>query len=94
MNKNSETLILKGTSINNSDSGPNISFYKATNEIITSSIGYRDNSQQIFEFNADRSAHIWKFNTDANLEIACNVPGHYQLGMISKLIKLDEWSSK
>ena len=33
---------------------------------------------------------IWKFNTDANLEIACNVPGHYQLGMISKLIKLDE----
>ena len=33
---------------------------------------------------------IWKFNTDADLEIACNVPGHYQLGMITKLIKLDE----
>ena len=25
---------------------------------------------------------IWKFNTDANLEVACNVPGHYQDGMI------------
>ena len=26
---------------------------------------------------------IWKFNTDANLEVACNVPGHYQDGMIA-----------
>ena len=25
---------------------------------------------------------IWKFNTDVNLEVACNVPGHYQDGMI------------
>ena len=28
---------------------------------------------------------IWKFNTDINLEAACNVPGHYVSGMISKI---------
>jgi|TARA_B110000438_G_scaffold68106_1_gene68428 uncharacterized cupredoxin-like copper-binding protein len=28
---------------------------------------------------------IWKFNTNANLEAACNVPGHYELGMIAKI---------
>ena len=28
---------------------------------------------------------IWKFNTDADLEVACNVPGHYQVGMIAKI---------
>ena len=26
---------------------------------------------------------IWKFSTNKELEIACNVPGHYQAGMIS-----------
>ena len=30
---------------------------------------------------------IWKFSTDANLEAACNVPGHYQVGMIAKISK-------
>ena len=24
---------------------------------------------------------IWKFDTDATLEFACNVPGHYESGM-------------
>ena len=28
---------------------------------------------------------IWKFNTDAELEVACNVPGHYEAGMIAKI---------
>jgi uncharacterized cupredoxin-like copper-binding protein len=28
---------------------------------------------------------IWKFNTDADLEAACNVPGHYESGMIAKI---------
>ena len=28
---------------------------------------------------------IWKFNTDTNLEIACNVPGHYESGMIASI---------
>ena len=26
---------------------------------------------------------IWKFSTSAKLEIACNVPGHYEAGMLS-----------
>ena len=28
---------------------------------------------------------IWKFNTKINLEAACNVPGHYESGMISNI---------
>jgi|TARA_B110000438_G_scaffold60392_1_gene60577 uncharacterized cupredoxin-like copper-binding protein len=28
---------------------------------------------------------IWKFNTSAELEAACNVPGHYEAGMIAKI---------
>ena len=31
---------------------------------------------------------IWKFNTDAKLEAACNVPGHYEVGMIAKINNL------
>ena len=30
---------------------------------------------------------IWKFNTDATLEAACNVPGHYEAGMISNFLR-------
>ena len=26
---------------------------------------------------------IWKFDNAANIEVACNVPGHYQIGMIA-----------
>ncbi len=28
---------------------------------------------------------IWKFDNAANIEIACNVPGHYQAGMIAQV---------
>ena len=28
---------------------------------------------------------IWKFNTEAKLEAACNVPGHYETGMVAKI---------
>ena len=28
---------------------------------------------------------IWKFTSSASLEAACNVPGHYQAGMVSKI---------
>ena len=28
---------------------------------------------------------IWKFSSSAKLEIACNVPGHYEAGMIAKI---------
>ncbi len=30
---------------------------------------------------------IWKFSSTAQLEIACNVPGHYEAGMVAKIIK-------
>ena len=35
-----------------------------------------------------RGEIIWKFNTNAQLEAACNVPGHYQSGMIAKITDL------
>ena len=28
---------------------------------------------------------IWKFDNVVNIEVACNVPGHYQVGMIAKV---------
>ena len=28
---------------------------------------------------------IWKFNTEAKIEAACNIPGHYETGMIAKI---------
>ena len=31
---------------------------------------------------------IWKFDDAVNIEVACNVPGHYQAGMIAK-VKID-----
>ena len=31
---------------------------------------------------------IWKFSTGTNLEAACNLPGHYESGMIAKINKL------
>tara|TARA_B100000700_G_C14802586_1_gene741318 strand:+ start:333 stop:842 length:510 start_codon:yes stop_codon:yes gene_type:complete len=30
---------------------------------------------------------IWKFNTNTMLEAACNIPGHYESGMIAKINK-------
>ena len=28
---------------------------------------------------------IWKFSTNTNLEAACNVPGHYEGGMVAAI---------
>ena len=28
---------------------------------------------------------IWKFTKDINLEMACNIPGHYETGMVGKI---------
>ena len=35
----------------------------------------------------DTGEIIWKFSTSTKLEIACNVPGHYEAGMIARIIK-------
>ena len=32
---------------------------------------------------------IWKFNVDTKIEAACNIPGHYESGMIFNLIIID-----
>ena len=29
---------------------------------------------------------IWKFSKDINLEMACNIPGHYETGMVGNLV--------
>ena len=29
---------------------------------------------------------IWKFSNDITLEMACNIPGHYESGMVGKII--------
>tara|TARA_B100000029_G_C17544006_1_gene947779 strand:- start:985 stop:1482 length:498 start_codon:yes stop_codon:yes gene_type:complete len=31
---------------------------------------------------------IWKFNTEIVLEAACNIPGHYESGMVAKISNL------
>ena len=28
---------------------------------------------------------IWKFDTDSKLEFACNIPGHYESGMVGNI---------
>ena len=28
---------------------------------------------------------IWKFSKDISLEMACNMPGHYEAGMVGKI---------
>ena len=48
------------------------------------SMGHSHSNSVLLE--PDQSAElIWKFNTDADLEAACNVPGHYDSGMIAKI---------
>ena len=33
----------------------------------------------------EKGSIIWKFDNAVNIEIACNVPGHYDVGMIAKV---------
>jgi len=34
---------------------------------------------------SEKGSIIWKFDNAVNIEIACNVPGHYEVGMIAKV---------
>ena len=34
---------------------------------------------------SEKGTIIWKFDNAVNIEIACNVPGHYDVGMIAKV---------
>ena len=49
------------------------------------SMGHSHSNSVLLEPN-ESGELIWKFNTNMNLEAACNVPGHYQSGMIANLI--------
>jgi hypothetical protein len=69
LNKNLNTLNLKGTS-NNSTKAPGtmIYFQKASNEGTTSKIGYKTNDNYNFEFESlNPTIHNWKFNSNVIL---------------------------
>ena len=48
------------------------------------SMGHSHANSVLLEPNEDGEI-IWKFNTEAKLEAACNIPGHYETGMIAKI---------
>ena len=48
------------------------------------SMGHSHSNSVLLEPNQSAEL-IWKFSTDINLEAACNVPGHYQSGMVAKI---------
>ena len=50
------------------------------------SIAHKHANSILLEPN-DTGEIIWKFSTSTKLEIACNVPGHYEAGMIARIIK-------
>jgi len=51
------------------------------------SMGHSHSNSVLLEPN-QKAELIWKFNVNTNLEGACNVPGHYESGMIVKINKL------
>ena len=46
------------------------------------SMGHSHNNSVLLEPNEEGEI-IWKFLNAVNIEIACNVPGHYQAGMVA-----------
>ena len=48
------------------------------------SMGHSHSNSVLLEPN-ERGNIVWKFENAMNIEIACNVPGHYQVGMIAKV---------
>ena len=51
---------------------------------IDKSMGHSHSNSVLLEPN-QKGDIIWKFDNAVNIEIACNVPGHYQVGMIAKV---------
>ena len=48
------------------------------------SMGHSHNNSVLLE-PKQKGVIIWKFDNVVNIEVACNVPGHYQAGMIAKV---------
>ena len=51
---------------------------------IDKSMGHSHSNSVLLEPNK-KGDIIWKFDNAFNIEIACNVPGHYQVGMMAKV---------
>ena len=51
---------------------------------IDKSMGHSHSNSVLLEPN-EKGEIVWKFENAMNIEIACNVPGHYQIGMIAKV---------
>ena len=48
------------------------------------SMGHSHSNSVLLEPNQSAEL-IWKFSNDTNLEAACNVPGHYESGMVANI---------
>ena len=48
------------------------------------SMGHSHSNSVLLEPNQSAEL-IWKFSTNTNLEAACNVPGHYESGMVANI---------
>ena len=48
------------------------------------SMGHSHSNSVLLEPN-EKGDIVWKFENAMNIEIACNVPGHYQIGMVAKV---------
>ena len=51
---------------------------------IDKSMGHSHSNSVLLE-PKEKGDIVWKFENAINIEIACNVPGHYQVGMIAKV---------
>ena len=51
---------------------------------IDKAMGHSHSNSVLLEPN-QKGEIIWKFDNAVNIEVACNVPGHYQVGMIAKV---------
>ena len=51
---------------------------------IDKSMGHSHNNSVLLE-PKQKGNIIWKFDNAVNIEVACNVPGHYQAGMIAEV---------
>ena len=49
------------------------------------SLGHSHSNSVLLEPN-ETGEIIWKFSKDISLEMACNMPGHYETGMVGKII--------
>ena len=78
MMKMIENEILLGDSID----------YEKMKEVakIDHSMAHRHSNSVLLEPNMSGEI-IWKFNTEIRLEAACNIPGHYESGMVTKINK-------